>query len=92
MKRRGVTFATLKQNYEEGSFFPYQILAPYNNIKKHNCLTAAYRNILVENTKILHTDNHIKKLKILQALYLKFRQPTIIELTLKLAKLYFEIF
>ena len=26
------------------------------------------RNILVNNTKILHTDNNVKKLKILEAL------------------------
>ena len=29
---------------------------------------ATYRNILVNNTKLLHTDNNIKKLKILEAL------------------------
>ena len=47
------------------------------HLKNHNCLNATYRNILVNNTKLLHIDNNVKKLKILEALYIKFRQPTI---------------
>ena len=43
----------------------------------NNFLNATYRNILVNNTKILNADNNIKKLKILEALYIKFRKPTI---------------
>ena len=35
------------------------------------------RNILIYNTKILHTDNNVKKFKLLGALYIKFRQLTI---------------
>ena len=30
------------------------------HLKKHNCLNETYRNILLNNTKILHTDNNIK--------------------------------
>ena len=70
--------AKLQQNYQGGSLYTYQILAPYTNIKKkHNRLTATYENILVNNTKILYTDNSIKKLKIPEVLYIKFRQPPI---------------
>ena len=29
--------------------------------KKHNCLTATYRNILINNTKISYTYNNIKE-------------------------------
>ena len=47
------------------------------HFKKHNRLCSTSRNILVNDTKILHTDNNIKKLKIVEALYMKFRQPTI---------------
>ena len=35
-----------------------------------------HRNILVDNAKILHTYNNIRKLKILEALFIKFRQAT----------------
>ena len=56
--------------------------------KKHNCLADTYKDILVNNTKILHIDNNIKKLKIQEALYNKFRQSTIKELTLKLLILF----
>ena len=48
-----------------------------STFKKHNCLNATYRNILVNNTKIFHTDNNVKKLKILEALYIQFRRPII---------------
>ena len=30
-------------------------------LKKHSCHNATYRNILVNNTKILHRDNNVKK-------------------------------
>ena len=46
-------------------------------LKKYNCLNATYTNILVNNTKIPHTYNNIKKSKIVYALYIKFRQLTI---------------
>ena len=45
-----------------------------STFKKHITLNATYRNILVNNTKILHTDNNAKKLKTLETL---FRQLTI---------------
>ena len=48
-----------------------------STFKKHHCLNVTYRNIFVNNTKTLHTDNNVKKLKILKALYIKFRQPPI---------------
>ena len=69
--------ATPQQNYQRGSLYTYQIRAQMSTFKKNNCLTTTYRNILIDNTKILHTDNDIKKLKILESLYIKFRQPTI---------------
>ena len=47
------------------------------HFKKYYSLTATYRNIFVDNTKILHTDNNVKKLKILEALYIKFKWLTI---------------
>ena len=47
------------------------------HLKKYDFLNATYRNILVYNTKLLHTDNNVKNLKILEALYVKFRQPII---------------
>ena len=46
-------------------------------------LPATYRNILVNNTKILHTDNNIRKLKFQEALYIKFRQPPINRINFK---------
>ena len=31
------------------------------HLKKYNCLNATYRNILVNNIKILHSNNNVKK-------------------------------
>ena len=44
--------ATPQKNYQGGSLYSYQVLTPYANIKKHYCLKI-YRNILVDNTKII---------------------------------------
>ena len=55
-----------------------------STFKKHNSFNTTYRNILVNNTKILYTDNKIKKLKILEPLYRKFKQPTINRINLEI--------
>ena len=47
------------------------------SISKKTKLNTTYRNISVDDTKILHTNNNIKNLKLLEALYIKFRQLTI---------------
>ena len=46
------------------------------HLKKYNVLMK-HRNILVNSTKILHVDKNVKKLKILEALYIRFKEPTI---------------
>lgn len=47
------------------------------HLKKHGCQHSQFRNIMVENTKILQTDSNVRRLKVLEALYIKVRQPKI---------------
>ena len=43
---------------------------------KKTQIVSTYRNIFVDKIKILHPNNNIKILKILEVLYIKFRQTT----------------
>ena len=64
-----------------GSLYNFQILAPYVNIYKN--IIVLMQHILVNNTRMLHTDNNIKELEILKALNIKFRQPIIYKINLE---------
>ena len=72
-----VTLGTPQQNYQRTHFTPIKFSNHMLIFEKKSCLLVTCRNILDNDTKILHPEKYFKKSKILEALYIEFKQPTI---------------
>lgn len=50
---------------------------------KYNCPPSEVREILVSNAQIIHYETNVKKLKILEAVYIRTQKPALNRVTYK---------